>query len=215
MRSAIGKWLTHYVTPAVAIGSLFASAMAVYISKQTQGIDFEYREALIRPRLNWGTSGTNFSVYVNSAGLGPAAIKGFGMRVDGKCSDISTIPQGSWAVESRNIHNAILDAVMNVFDSLPPPKTKKPFPLQYLAYSTNILDVGQVLKPETVFVLFSFDEKSSKEIERYIRENYGSDGINDTFFRFTNGMRDLGLSVRYCSITDRFCESNALGENGC
>ncbi len=160
---AIGKWLSGYGTLLVAVGSLLVAAVALYFSTQTQRIDLEYREALIRPRINWGTDGTSFVVYLSSAGLGPAALKSFGMRVDGKCADISTIPKSSWAIETGKMRNALRDAFMNALEASPP-KTKKIFPSEYLSYSTNIPDVGQVLQPKDNFTLFSVSEKSSKEI---------------------------------------------------
>jgi hypothetical protein len=214
MRLAMAKWLSRYGTLTVAVGSLLVAAIALFFSTQTQRTDFEYREALIRPRLNWGTDGTNFVVYLSSAGLGPAALKSFAMRVDGKCVDISAIPKSSWDVETRKMRNTFRDSFMEALESSSP-KTKKNFPSEYLSFLTSIPDVGQVLQPKDNFTLFSLSDKSSKEVQQYTRENYGGDGVNNTFARFTRGMRGLGLRVRYCSMTDRFCEESALGDEGC
>ena len=103
------EWASRYGSLAVSLLSLIVAAVALYFSVQSQKSDLTYKEASIKPRLMWYTLGDDYSLNVESVGLGPAAIKGFGMRVDGKCIDTSQLAENNWETDTRKMRNALIE----------------------------------------------------------------------------------------------------------
>jgi hypothetical protein len=189
------------------------AAASFYYSTISQRIDAEYREAQIRPHLSWGIS--PYRVYFVNAGLGPAVIKSFGIRVGGKCIDSAKIPASNRIDEGRKMRNALFDAFTTALFSLPLKVSKVQFPQDYMERFGSIPDVGQAIQAKDSLELFVMSDASAKAADEFIAKNYAAESTGAVFDLFAKQVEALGLRITYCSMTQHFCEDSALGGSPC
>jgi hypothetical protein len=173
-----------------------------------QKVDRDYKELSIRPRLQWSTHSTDLSVNLDNVGLGPALIKGFSMRVGGKCTRFE---KGDRGVEGK-MRDMFADALLT---SLGSEITQSKLMLsKYMLIRTYIPESQEAISASKNIKLLEADSASLAEIVR-MRKALGSEELREMNDRFFRAMRELGIAIKYCSLTERFCESTALSQGGC
>jgi hypothetical protein len=107
----ISRWAKEHGSLVVSASSLFIASLSLYFTIQAQKTDINYKELSIRPKLQWRSSATDFSINLDNVGLGPATIETFGMRVEGKCVDISRLETDAAGMD-RKMRTVLEDTVV-------------------------------------------------------------------------------------------------------
>jgi hypothetical protein len=208
LQMAVQRFFSKYGSLAVSVLSLAVAVGSLAFTVNAQKVDRDYKELSIRPRLQWSTNGVDLSVNLDNVGLGPAMIKSFGMRVDGKCTALA---RGNRELEGRM--RATLEDTL-VASLGPEVAQSKLIRSKYLQTRTYIPGFQETIIANKNIKLLNVEEVILMEIAR-VTIGLGPQGLREMYDRFFQAMRRLGISVKYCSLTEGFCESNAMGDNAC
>jgi len=188
--------LSRFSAIIVSISSVAISLASLWYAVSAQNYDREYRELLIRPRLDFDLSVNNIEIGIKNRGLGPAIINRY--IFDSSVYTVDLIP----GQEDFYKYEEGVRVGLGLFQDTAPQQAIEAF---YVRTFTEVLDKGER------FALTEFDwtkyDETERAVDPEIRDKVKA-SIANVQEKFRRPISELGVNFRvcHCSLKGKYCD---------
>jgi hypothetical protein len=194
-------------TNALALTSLFIAALSLYLTVHTQNEDRDYKEMMIRPALTYEVHPFDLTVGYRNDGLGPAVIVDFVYKDGDECLSVADIYNSK--LISGNIYRVGLDIQDRLFTQVytfaVPTKSPGVTVARFNERGT-MLAPGSIIATGKEWSLFRVPDDTLSEFRQDLNKLQPAT-VSVFQAKFFEAAMTLPFSLRYCSLSGKYCYS--------